>query len=96
MTRRISVFCVLPEDGSETLAWFVVGSLVLVLLPRLRTCFCFGSPRVVSVAKEPFSYLRFVLYAFFLPPEGFFLCRSPCQTDNVRMPLIVLFGGLST
>ena len=55
MTRRISVFCVLPEDGSEMLAWFVCGSFVLVLLPCLRTIFCFGSPRVVSVGNEPFS-----------------------------------------
>jgi len=55
MTRWISVFCVLPVDGSEMLAWFVLGSLVLVLLPRLRTIFCLGSPRMVSVGNEPFS-----------------------------------------
>jgi len=83
MTRVISVFWVLPDEGSETLAWFVFGNRVLVLPPRLRTIFCLGSPSVVSVGNEPFSYRRFVLYALFLPPEGFLLCRSPCQTDNV-------------
>ena len=60
MTRVISVFSVLPEL-LETLAMFVLGSRVLVLPPRLRFVFCRGSPSVVSVGNEPFSYLRFVL-----------------------------------
>ena len=73
------------------LAWFVCGSFVLVLLPCLRTIFCLGSPRVVSIGNEPFSYRRFILWAFFLPPEGFLLCRSPCQTDIVWF--LVVCGG---
>ncbi len=56
----ISVFCVLPEV-SDTLAWFVFCSRVLVLPPRVRFVFCLGSPSVVSVGNEPFSYLRLVL-----------------------------------
>lgn len=60
MTRVISVFCVLPEL-SDTLAVFVLGSRILVLPPRVRDVFCLGSPSVVSVGNEPFSYLRFVL-----------------------------------
>ena len=56
----ISVFCVLPEL-SDTLATFVLGSLVFVFAPRVRVIFCPGSPSMVSVGNEPFSYLRFVL-----------------------------------
>ena len=67
----ISAFWVLPDEGSETLAWFVLGSRVFVLPPRVRIAFCLVSPKVVSIGKEPFSYLRFILWAFFLPPEGF-------------------------
>jgi len=67
--------------GSETLAWFVLSRRVFVLAPRLRSIFFLGSPSVVSVEKEPLSYRRFILKARFRPPEGFFLCRSPCQTD---------------
>jgi len=81
MTRRICVFWVLFVDGSETLAWFVVTRRVFVLFPRLRVFLFLGSPGVVAVGNEPFSYRLFILYAFFRPPEGFFLCRSPCHTD---------------
>jgi len=82
MTRRISVFWVLFVVGSEMLAWFVFCRRIFVLLPRLRVVFFLGSPSVVSVGNEPLSYLRFILWALFRPPDGFFLCRSPCQTDK--------------
>jgi len=70
------------------LAWFVVIRRVFVLFPRLRVVLFFGSLSVVSVGNEPFSYRRFILWAFFRPPDGFFLCRSPCQTDNVGSCLL--------
>ena len=83
MTRLISVFWVFPVVGSDMLAWLVFCSRVFVLAPRRRLVFFLVSPSVVSVGNEPFSYRRLVLWVFFLPPEGFFLRRSPCQTDNL-------------
>jgi hypothetical protein len=58
------------------------------LAPRLRSIFVLGSPSVVSVGNAPFSYRRFILKARFRPPEGFFLCRSPCETDICCVPLL--------
>jgi len=81
MTRRISVFWVLLVFGSVMLAWFVFRRRIFWLFPLRRSVFFLGSPSVVSVGNEPFSYLRFILWAFFRPPDGFFLCRSPCHTD---------------
>ncbi len=87
MTLRISVFWVLCVVGSMMLAWLVVSRRVLSLPPRPRFVFFLGSPSVVSVGNDPFSYLRFILWAFFRPPEGFFLRRPPCQTDMGCVPL---------
>lgn len=70
-------------DGSVTLAWFVFSRRVLMLFPLLRVVLFLASPSLVSVGNEPSSYRRFILCALFRPPEGFFLCRFPCQTDIV-------------
>ena len=91
MTRAMVVFSVFPVVGSLMLAWFVVTSLIFVLLPNRRLVFVFVSPSVVSVGNEPFSYRRLVLLAFLLPPEGFFLCWSPCHTDIVVVGLLFVW-----
>ncbi len=88
MMRVICVFSVFPVVGSFMLAWFVVTSLIFVLFPRRLLVFVFVSPSVVCVGNEPFSYRRLVLFAFFLPPDGFFLCWSACHTDIVCVVLL--------
>ena len=77
----ISVFSVFPVSGFVMEAFFSLTTRVFVLPPCLRRVFLLGSPSRVSVGNAPLSKRRFILYARFLPPEGFLLCRSPCQTD---------------
>lgn len=77
----ISAFSVFPVLGSVTQAFFALMALILRLPPRFLMIFLFGSPSRVSVGKAPRSKRLFIRWARFLPPEGFFLCRSPCQTD---------------
>ena len=91
MMRVICVFSVFPVVGSLMLAWLVVTSLIFVLAPYLRLVFVLVSPSVVSVGNEPFSYRRLVLLVFLLPPEGFFLCWSPCHTDIVVVGLLFMW-----
>ena len=81
MTRVICVFSVLPVAGLVTQAFFSLTAFTLGLPPCVLTIFRLGSPSKVSTGNAPASKRRFMRYARFLPPEGFLLCRSPCQTD---------------
>jgi len=90
--RVIVVFWAFPVVGSDMLAWLVVTSRVFVFAPCRRLVLFLVSPSVVSVGNEPFSYRRLVLWVFFLPPEGFFLCWSPCHTDIRFLPSFLVCG----
>ena len=76
-----SIMIAKPEINSNLLK-----TLTLIAPPLALLSFLFGSPNNVSAGNAPFSNFLFALFALFLPPEGFLLCKSPCQTDILHFP----------